>query len=80
MDVVSGILFIGAIIAGATEGIKLMFPARVQGFVTIVVAVLIGILYALLDTHIGAENVTVASGIMIALGAAGVVGTAKKIG
>lgn len=73
------IVLIGALIAGATEAIKQFVPA-VQGRVTILVAVMVGVLVALLDTHIGLSDISVATGIVTALSAVGVVTTASKVG
>lgn len=76
---VQAIVFIGAIIAGVTEAIRSLSP-KVQGWVTVLVAVVVGVLIALLDKEIGVQNVSVAQGILIGLGTAGVAGTVKKIG
>lgn len=73
-------IFIAAIIAGTTEAIKSMFPGKVYGIVTVVVALLAGVAVSLLDTTIGIVDITVAQGVMISLGAIGTVGTVKKIG
>lgn len=79
MEVVSGTVFIGAIIAGVTEAIRSAHPA-VKGWVTVAVAAAVGLAVALLDVHIGVENISPAVGIMTGLGAAGVAGIVKKIG
>ena len=76
---VDSVVFIGAIIAGVTEAVRSLSP-KVQGWVTVLVAVVVGVLIALLDKEIGVSNVSVAQGVLIGLGTAGVVGTAKKIG
>lgn len=73
------ILFIGTAIAGITEAIRLSVP-KVNGAVTIGVAVVVGVLVALLDTQIGVGDISVAEGIMTGLAAAGVVATAKRVG
>lgn len=72
-------LLIGALIAGATEAVKQFLPG-VHGKITIIVAVLMGVLVALLDTHIGVADISVATGVITALGAVGVVTTASKVG
>jgi len=72
-------IFIGAVIAGVTEAIRALSP-KVKGAVTVAVAVLVGVLVALVDTQVGVKDITLAQGIVIALGTVGVVGTAKKIG
>jgi len=76
---IEGSIFIGTVIIGVTEAIRYLV-AQVNGAVTIAVAALIGLLVALLDTHIGVTDITVAQGILIGLGSAGVVATAKRVG
>lgn len=73
------LLFIGALIAGATEALKQWIPL-ISGKLTIIVAVVIGIGVALLDTHIGLVDITIAEGIVSALATVGVVTTVSKIG
>lgn len=80
METITGIVFIGTVIAGITQFIKLATPEWFSGKYTIVVAVLVGIIVALVDTHIGVQDISVASGIMIALGTTGTVATLEKIG
>lgn len=72
------VLFIGTVIAGVTQFMKLLFP-QVNGAYTIAVSVAVGALVALVDTSIGVPNITVAQGLSIGFGAAGVVGTVKQI-
>lgn len=76
---VDAALFIGAAIAGITELVKQLAP-NVRGAVTVIVAVAVGVLVALLDGTLGITNISVAQGIMIAFSAVGVVATAKKVG
>ena len=80
MELVSAALFIGAVIAGITQGIKLLVPERVEGVVTVAVAVAVGILVAIVDVLVGVQDISIAQGIMIAFGTVGVVTTASKIG
>lgn len=77
---VDSVVFIGAIIIAITEAIKFIWPKVVGGAITIIVAVAVGIIVALLDTHIGVQDITVAQGVLIALAAVGVHTTASKIG
>lgn len=72
------VLFIGTIIIALTEVIKYFVP-RVSGPVTILVAALVGLVVALVDTNIGIQDITVAQGILTGLSAAGVVATASKV-
>lgn len=79
MELISGVVFIGAVIIAVTQFIKSIAP-NVNGAVTIAVAVVVGIVVALLDTHIGVVDISVAQGILIALGAVGVHTTVSQIG
>lgn len=64
-------VLIGAAIIAITQGVKYVAP-KISGALTIVLAVLVGILVALLDTHIGVADISVAQGIIVALAAVGV--------
>lgn len=77
---IEGTIFIGAIIIAITQFIKQVTPDKVNSKFTIPIAVAVGVAIALADTHIGVVNITVAQGIMIALGAVGVHTTASRIG
>lgn len=77
---VEGAIFIGAVIIGITQFIKLVRDKNYGGALTIVAAVVVGVLVALTDTHIGVVDITVAQGVMIALGASGTVTVAEKVG
>lgn len=74
-----GAVFIGAIIIALTQAIKYVAP-KVNGAVTILVAVLVGALVGVIDQEIGVTDVTVAQGVMVGLAAVGVVTTASRIG
>lgn len=76
---VESAVFIGAVIIALTQVVKYIVP-QVNGAVTIGVAVLVGVFVALLDQVIGVTDITVAQGIMIALGAVGTVTTAQSFG
>lgn len=76
---IEGTLFIGAVIIAATQFVKSLVP-EVNGAITIGIAVVVGIVVALLDTQIGVVNISVAQGILIALAAVGVHTTARQIG
>ena len=76
---VDGGVFLGAVIIAVTQAIKELAPA-VSGHITILVAALLGLVLAVVDTSIGVVDLTVAQGILLGLGAAGVTTVAKKIG
>lgn len=74
---VEATLFIPLIIVAITQMIKMIFP-QVTGFLTIMVAFAVGIVVALIDVHIGVENISVAAGLICALGAIGLTTVAGK--
>lgn len=74
-----GAVFIGAVVVAIVDAIKSLSP-QVQGAITVLVAGLVGGLIALIDTHIGVVDLTVAAGVLAGLASAGVVGVAKRIG
>lgn len=76
---IEGVLFLGAVIAGITQFLKLLIPA-VNGAWVIATAVGVGIVVALVDVQIGVVDISIAQGILTALGAAGVIATAEKVG
>jgi type III secretory pathway component EscU len=75
---VDSVLFIGTIIIAVTELIKYYVP-KVRGPFTIAVAGIVGLVVALVDTHIGVADVTIAQGILTGLSASGVVAVAAKV-
>lgn len=76
---VEAIVFIPLIIIAVTQMIKMVFP-QITGFLTILIAFVVGVIVALVDTHIGVADVTVAQGLVLALGAVGVTTVAAKAG
>lgn len=70
-------IFIGAVIIAITQVIKYLSPA-VKGLVTIGVAVVVGVVVALIDTQVGIKDVSIAQGILTALAAIGVHSTVNK--
>lgn len=80
---VEGVIFLGAVIIAATQFVKYVadaFNKEINGAVTIAVAVVLGIVVALVDKEIGVVDLSVAQGIMLALAAVGVHSTAREIG
>lgn len=74
---VDPVLFISLMIVAATELIKKAAPS-VQDWLTIIVAFIIGVVVALVDTHIGLPDISIAQGIQASLGAIGLSVLAKK--
>lgn len=70
METVSTAAFIGLIVIAVTQQIKTLAP-KVQGVVTLIVAIVVGALVGLLDKQIGLPDITVAFGIWTAVGAVG---------
>lgn len=73
-------VFLGAVIVGVTQLFKLIRDKEYDRAAVIIAAVVAGALLALVDVHIGVKDVSVAEGILIALGAAGGVTVASKVG
>lgn len=76
---VEATLFIPLIIIAITQMVKMALP-QVTGFVTILVAFGVGIVVALVDRSIGVVDVTIAQGLVYALGAVGITAIAAKAG
>lgn len=79
MELIPAIIFIPAVIAGMTQLIKSLSDT-VRGPITILVALVIGIFIALIDTEVGVQDINIAQGIMLAFGTIGIVGTVKMNG
>ena len=79
MELVSATLFVPLLIVAVVQIIKMFVPA-VNGAITIVVALALGVLVALIDTHIGVEDVSIANGVVLGLTAVGVTVLASKAG
>lgn len=71
-------VFIVAVIAGITQLIKLLSP-KVSGATTIMVAVLVGLVVAVVDTAIGVQDISIAQGIMAGFASAGTVAVVENI-
>lgn len=76
---VEATLFIPLIIIAVTQMIKMALP-QITGFVTILVALGVGVGTALVDTNIGVQDVTIGQGLVLALGAVGITAIAAKAG
>jgi hypothetical protein len=76
---IEALIFVPFIIIAATQVIK-MFVPKVNGAWTILVALALGVLIALVDVHIGVTNITVAQGLLLAGEAVGISVAAAKAG
>lgn len=71
--------FISFIIVAITQIIKMYVP-KVNGGVTIIVALLVGALVGLIDQYIGVTDISVAGGLVAAGAAVGITAAASKAG
>ena len=76
---VEATIFIPLIIIAVTQMVKMALP-QINGFVTVLVALCVGVIVALIDTSIGVADVSIAEGIVAALGAVGISALASKSG
>lgn len=76
---VEATIFIPLIIIAVTQMVKMALP-QINGFVTVLVALCVGVIVALIDTSIGVADVSIAEGIVAALGAVGISALASKAG
>ena len=76
---VEATLFVPLMIVAVIQIVKMILP-NVKGWLTIIVAIVLGVVVAMLDTHIGVTDITIAQGIVLALEAIGVTVLAKKAG
>lgn len=72
-------IFIPLIIIAITQMIKMALP-QVTGFVTIIIAFVVGLIVALVDSSIGVTDITIAQGLVLALSAVGITAIAAKAG
>lgn len=66
------VLFLSVVIIALTQLVKMALPERVYGWITIIIAFVVGIAVALLAPVIGLADTTIAQGIVAALGAIGI--------
>jgi hypothetical protein len=72
-------LFIPLVIVALTQLIKMGVP-QVQGWVTVILAFVVGLVIALIDVLIGLTDISIAQGLIYALGAIGISVVAGKAG
>jgi hypothetical protein len=73
------IVFIPLLIVAITQMFKMALP-QISGWITILIAILVGIGVALLDTNIGVQDITIAQGVIAALEAIGIATAFGKAG
>lgn len=72
-------IFIPLIIVAVTQMIKMKWP-QITGFLTIIVAFVVGVLVALVDQVIGVTDISIAQGLVYAVEAIGITAVAAKAG
>lgn len=73
-------LFLSVVIIALTQLVKMALPERVTGWITIIIAFVVGILVSILAPVIGVADTTIAQGIVAALGAIGITSAFGKAG
>lgn len=73
-------LFLSVIIIALTQIVKMALPQRVTGFITIIIALILGIVVSLLADPLGLAHISIAQGIVSALGAIGITTSFGKAG
>lgn len=76
---IDSVIFIGTTIAAIVQLLKPL-SEKITGPVTIVISALVGLVIALVDTHIGVKDISVAQGILTGLSTSGVVYGISKLG
>lgn len=74
------VFFLSVVILAITQLIKMALPEQVHGWITIIIAFVVGILVALFAPAIGVAETTIAEGIVGALGAIGISSAFGKAG
>jgi hypothetical protein len=76
---VEAAIFIPLVIVAVTQMIKMAIPG-IKSWVTVLLALVVGILIAVVDGAIGVTNITIAQGVVFALEAIGITAVAAKAG
>lgn len=74
---VDALIFIPFIVIAITQGIKELLPT-INGWLTRIIAVLVGVLVAILAPYIGVGDISIAAAIMAAVAAIGGSDLARK--
>jgi len=72
-------IFIPLVIVAITQMVKIWFPT-VSGKLTILIALVVGVVIALIDGFIGVTDINIATGVMYALEAIGITAAFAKAG
>ena len=74
------ILFLSVVIVALTQLVKMALPEQVHGWLTIIVALVMGVVASLCASWLGLAPTTPAEGIVAALGAIGITSAFGKAG
>lgn len=74
------IVFLSVVIIALTQLVKMSLPERVTGWITIIIALVMGVIVSLFAGWLGLLPVTPAQGIVAALGAIGITAAFGKAG
>lgn len=73
-------LFLSTVIMALTQLVKMALPERVQGFITVIIALIMGVVISLVAEPLGLAQVSIAEGIVASLGAIGITTAFSKAG
>ena len=74
------VLFLSVVVIALTQLVKMALPQQVQGWITIIIALVIGVLASIFANWLGLLPTTPAEGIIAALGAIGITTAFGKAG
>lgn len=74
------VVFLSVVIIALTQMVKMALPEQVHGWLTILIAFVVGVVVALLAPTLGVADTTIAEGIYAALGAVGITTAFAKAG
>lgn len=74
------VFFLSVVILAITQLVKMTLPEQVHGWITIIIAFVVGVVVAILAPIIGVAEMSIADGIVGALGAVGISAAASKAG
>ena len=74
------VFFLSVVILAITQLVKMTLPEQIHGWITIIIAFVVGVIVAILAPIIGVAEMSIADGIVGALGAVGISVAASKAG
>lgn len=73
-------LFLSVVIIALTQIVKMLLPEQIKGVITILVALVMGVVVSVFADGLGILPTTIAEGIVAALGAIGITSSFDKAG